>query len=147
MCCCSQVWAWTGYVLQVEDGNTIKVSKQPQGQGEQVLVRLYGIDAPVLSQPYAREAQYFLHKLLPRDAMINVEETGEEKDGSLTALVQVDGSSVNYQLIVDGLAWVNRTTCKALFCRRWYIQEHRALKQGKGLWGLKLATPPWQWSR
>ena len=72
---------------------------------------------------------------------------GEDDKGAVSALVQVAGTSVNYQLLVEGLAWVNRSTCKAMFCRRWYIQEHQAVVDRRGLWGLNMSTPPWQWSR
>ncbi|MBQ3059627.1 MAG: thermonuclease family protein [Desulfovibrio sp.] len=146
--CYAQIsYAWQGYVARVEDANTILVGNTPQAQDNLTVVRLYGIDAPVLQQPYAKEAHAFLQKLLPQGTEVNVENTGEASDGTLTALVQVKATSVNYQLIMEGLAWVNRSTCKALFCRRWYIQEHRAVEQGRGLWGLKLSTPPWQWGR
>lgn len=144
-CLCSPVHAWTGYVYRVEDGDTIMVSREEKGQGEQSLVRLYGIDAPALNQPYAKEARAFLEQLLPKGTEVNIEETSVEDNGILTGLVQVKGSSVNYLLLIEGLAWVDRSTCKALFCRRWHIQEHRAREQEKGLWGLKLSTPPWQW--
>ena len=147
LCCVCPAHAWTGYVLRVEDGNSILLSTQENSSADQVLVRLYGIEAPVLQQPYAKEAQACLQRLLPRGAKVNIEPTSEDADGVQTALVQVDGTSVNYQLLVEGLAWVDRTSCKALFCRRWYIQEHRAVEDGRGLWGLKLPTPPWQWSR
>ena len=70
-----------------------------------------------------------------------------KKDGSIRALVQVRGDSVNYQLVAQGLAWVDRQSCKAIFCRRWYIQEHQAVQERRGIWRLNLGTPPWQWGR
>ena len=144
---CCPAHAWTGYVLRVEDGNSILLSTQQHNATEQILVRLYGIEAPVLQQPYAKEALACLQRLLPKGVQVNVEVTSEDTDGVQTALVQVRGTSVNYQLLMEGLAWVDRNSCKALFCRRWYIQEHRAVAQKRGLWGLNLPTPPWQWSR
>jgi micrococcal nuclease len=43
---CSVSQAWTGKVVGVTDGDTIKVLKN----GKQVKVRLYGIDTPVLGE-------------------------------------------------------------------------------------------------
>ena len=45
------------------------------------------------------------------------------------------------------LAWVDRQKCRAVFCRRWLIQEHQAVLDKRGIWGLNIGTPPWQWSR
>ncbi|MBD5642093.1 MAG: thermonuclease family protein, partial [Desulfovibrio sp.] len=60
-------------------------------------------------------------------------------------LVQVQDRSVNNRLVSDGLAWVDRSTCKAFFCRRWHIEEHLAQKDRRGIWSLNMSTPPWQW--
>ncbi|MFT4301266.1 MAG: thermonuclease family protein, partial [Desulfovibrio sp.] len=78
---------------------------------------------------------------------VTVEPIGESESGTVSALIQVDGASVNYQLVAEGLAWVNRQSCRAIFCRRWMIQEHQAVVDRRGIWGLKIGTPPWQWSR
>ena len=53
---------------------------------------------------------------------------------------------VGYSLLYEGLAWVDRATCKSSYCRRWYIVEHNSVESRKGLWSLELETPPWQWS-
>lgn len=84
---------------------------------------------------------------MPKGAKVSVDSVGEDDQGTVSALVQVAGTSVNYQLLVEGLAWVSRSTCKAMFCRRWYIQEHQAVVDRRGLWGLNMSTPPWQWGR
>ena len=72
---------------------------------------------------------------------------GEADDGPLVSIVQVGGTSINYQLVVEGLAGVDRKRCRAVFCRRWYIQEHQAVQARRGIWGLNIGTPPWQWGR
>lgn len=144
---CSAVSAWDAYVVRVEDGDTISVCEKRDRDEPVVVLRFYGIDAPALTQPYGREAREYLLKLMPRGTKVGVDAVGEDTHGAVKALVQVNGASVNYQLLVEGLAWVNRSTCKAMFCRRWYIQEHQAVVNRRGLWSLNMSTPPWQWSR
>ena len=153
LCFCNGAHAWDAYVARVEDGTTILVSRRP-GSGEStVTLRLYGISAPSRSQPFGREALDFLLRVMPEGAKVSVDSVdsmdsaGEDDQLTMSALVQVGGASVNYQLVAEGLAWVNRSTCKAMFCRRWYIQEHQAVVARRGLWGLNMSTPPWQWGR
>lgn len=144
---CPPVHAWDAYVVRVEDGTTISVC-QTRGKDEPVVIlRLYGIDAPALTQPFGREARDYLLKLIPKGTKVGVDAVGEDAHGAVKALVQVNGASINYQLLVEGLAWVSRSACKAMFCRRWYIQEHQAVVNRRGLWSLNMSTPPWQWSR
>ena len=147
LCFCPGARAWDAYVVRVEDGNTISVSERPGGDQPAVLLRFYGIDAPSQRQPFGCEARDFLLRLMPKGTKVSVDSVDEDDQGAVSALVQVAGASVNYQLLVEGLAWVSRSTCKAIFCRRWYIQEHKAVVNRRGLWGLNMSTPPWQWGR
>lgn len=144
---CSTAYAWDAYVLRVEDGTTISVCEKRGRHEPVVILRFYGIDAPALTQPYGREARDYLLKLMPPGTKVGVDAVGKDEHGAVSALVQVNGASVNYQLLVEGLAWVSRSTCKAMFCRRWYIQEHQAVVNRRGLWSLNMSTPPWQWGR
>lgn len=139
--------SWDGYVVGVEDANTIRISRKPDSREAEYVLRFYGIGAPTLRQPLGNEALAYLRRTLPAGSRVGVEIVGDDKDGSKLALVQAHGQSVNYQLLAQGLAWVDRQACKAIFCRRWYIQEHYAVKERRGLWQLNLGTPPWQWGR
>lgn len=138
---------WTAYIFNVEDGNTVTVSTKPEAARADYVLRFYGVGAPTLRQPFGKEARDLLRSMLPKGSKVGVDVVYEEKDGSLRALVQVRGDSVNYQLVAQGLAWVDRQNCKAVFCRRWYIQEHQAVQERSGIWQLNMGTPPWQWGR
>lgn len=144
---CRSAQAWEGYVLRVEDGNTISVSERRNRDDAAVLLRFYGIEAPTLRQPFGPQARDRLLKLMPRGTKVSVDTVGKDEHGAMSALVQVGGASVNYQLVAEGLAWVSRATCKAIFCRRWLIQEHQAVVDRRGVWSLNMSTPPWQWGR
>lgn len=135
----------TAYVVRVEDGNLIAVSEIWGKKEADYTISLYGIGMPTEAQPFGKEARQRLLRLLPRGERIIVSIVGEEAADVVSALVQAGGHSVNSLLIGEGLAWVDRSTCKAMFCRRWHIQEHLAIKERRGVWSLNMTSPPWQW--
>lgn len=133
------------YVRGIDEGNTITVSENSRKSGRDFSIRLYGIGIPTLKQPFGKQAHEELTQLLAPGVKILITTVNEDQTGAINALVQLDDRSVNNRLIEDGLAWVDRSTCKAFFCRRWHIQESLAIRDKKGLWALNLPTPPWQW--
>lgn len=139
--------AWEGHVVKVEDGNTILVSRSENKSDDTTILRFYGTDAPTLRQPFGPQALAYLKQMMPDGTRVSVDPVGTDEKGLVMALVQVGGNSVNYQLIREGLAWVNRRTCKAMFCRRWNIQEIQARENKRGIWSVEMSTPPWQWGK
>ncbi len=59
---CGSVWAWPGVVTHVSDGDTVWV--QPLHGGEAHKVRLLGIDAPEICQPWGPQSRAALHAAL-----------------------------------------------------------------------------------
>ncbi|WP_291331870.1 thermonuclease family protein [Desulfovibrio sp.] len=138
---------WDAYVVSVEDGNTVTVSTKYGSNDPEFVLLFYGIEAPTQKQPFGREAMAYLQRMMPVGAKVSVESVGQLEAGPISALVQVGGDSVNYKLVMEGLAWVDRQKCRAIFCRRWLIQEHQAVVDRRGIWSLNMSTPPWQWGR
>ncbi|MBO4335739.1 MAG: thermonuclease family protein [Desulfovibrio sp.] len=140
--------ARTAFVFKVQEDGLIAVSYWPRAEKADALVRMYGISMPSLRQPFGKEARAFLLKYLHKGEEVEIAPVGEkDEEGLEEVLLQVEGHSLNYALVSEGLAWVNRQTCLSTYCRRWYIVEHRAVTEQKGIWSLELETPPWQWSR
>lgn len=146
-CMAGLAHAWDAYIVQVEDGNTLSVTRTKGDTANTRILRFYGVDAPALNQPCGQQALDFLNNMLPKGEKVTVDPVGTDENGIERALVQVGGTSINYQLLREGLAWVNRNTCKAMFCRRWHIQEHQAIEEKRGIWAIQHSTPPWQWGR
>ncbi|MBQ7617311.1 MAG: thermonuclease family protein [Desulfovibrio sp.] len=145
---CGEASARIAFVFKVENNGTISVSNWPNASKADQLVRMYGVMIPSLRQPFGKEAHAFLLKFLPKDAKIEIAPVGRvDEEGIEEVLVQVDGHSLNYALVDEGLAWVDRHSCKSSYCRRWYIVEHHAVLDKKGVWSIDVTTPPWQWSR
>lgn len=149
-----QAWAWesyiaksyTMYVKEITPDNLLIATTQSRSSGQLFSINFYGIGIPMANQPFADEAHRYLMGLLPKDAKITVTVVGNEEEGILNALVQHKDHSVNNSLIEQGYAWVERSSCKAFFCRRWYIQEHISVKEKRGIWSLNTTKAPWQWS-
>ncbi len=140
------VQAKDAFVVNIPDANTIQVASHPKATAPEKTVQLYGVLAPSLQQPFGREAVAELRKLMPNGTRVEIEAVGNDNGAVETGLVQVNGRSVNYLLVSKGLAWVNRTRCTTLYCRRWLIEEHRAVKAKLGVWSVDEAYRPWQWS-
>lgn len=142
--------AWDSYIGRnmdaeveaVPDGNTLVVKA---GNGQSMTINFYGIGLPTPRQPYGPQARAYLAEMLPVGRKVTLMTINETDDGAINALVQVADQSINTRLITDGLAWVNRHTCKAFFCRRMHIAENTARQARRGLWSLNIPTPPWQW--
>ena len=139
--------AWDGYVVRVEDSNCVAVGDEPNSTEVRARLFFYGIQAPTGKQPMAAQTMAFLQQILPPGTPVTVDEAGEDENGLTRALIRSGGTSINYLLLQRGLAWVDRRRCRALYCRRWMIQEHYAVTDRAGIWGLDLGTPPWQWQR
>lgn len=133
------------YMRQVDPGNILIVSEDKRGDAHNFAIRFYGIGIPTQKQPFGPQAHSRIAALLPPGRKLLITTVNEDPNGIINALVQVAERSVNNGLIEDGLAWVDRSTCKAFFCRRWHIQESLAIRERRGVWSLNVRTPPWQW--
>ena len=142
--------AWDTYVGRTLDASVVDVPASNiinvrDRSGHAIAIRLYGIGVPTSRQPFGNEAHALLQSILAPGARVTLTTVNEAQDGIISALVQAQDRSINNRLVSEGLAWVDRSTCKAFFCRRWHIEEHIAQKERRGIWGLNYSTPPWQW--
>jgi endonuclease YncB( thermonuclease family) len=138
----SPSYAWTGKVVGVTDGDTIKVLRE----GKQVKVLLYGIDTPEKGQSFGNKAKKFTAKFAA-NKMVKVEPMDTDRYGLIVALVTVYGKSLNKALIRSGYAWVYRKYCKESFCYEWEKIEYFAKRAKAGLWIEPDPVPPWKWRK
>lgn len=133
--------SFTGVVTEVKDGDTFHV----QTDGEPVVVRLHGLDAPEPSQPYGDRATTFLRRRIAGEE-VRVQVVDRDRFGRLVSTVYHDGGEVNAQLLRAGLAWyywwyVDYT----VDAKRDQTREYRAQQAGRGLWAQSTPIPPWEW--
>ena len=87
-------------VTYVPDGDSLVVTRG----GEEIRVRLFGIDAPEKGQVMASASRSLTERLcLHHD--VELVEHGKDKYDRLLAEVYVDGVHVNRELLRAGLAW------------------------------------------
>ena len=133
-------FAWSGKVVSVTDGDTIKVMHD----GKEEKIRLYGIDCPEKGQDFGQKATD-LTSTLVAGRNIEVQQKDRDRYGRTVGLVSVDGQSLNELIIKNGYAWVYRQYCKESFCSTWIQAEEAARQQKKGIWSSPVVIPPWEW--
>ena len=130
----------TGKVVGTHDGDvlTLRVAgNQP------VKVRLAGIDAPELKQPYGQKSKQALSALaFGKEAQ--VESPGPDKYGRTLGTVTVSAVNVNAAMVSQGMAWVYRAYP---FPPELEDLEATAKAGQLGLWALPIdqRCPPWDW--
>ena len=97
--------SWEARVVDVADGDTITV--EPAKGGNRVKVRLHGIDAPELRQPYGQTAKSFVAEAT-LFKIVNVRPTPQRTDryGRTVAVVELLDGVLQELLLEAGLAWI-----------------------------------------
>lgn len=128
-------------VKDVQDGNKLFMAE------ETTLVRLYGIAAPVLSQPFGREAKELVERFVGPAGRVWVEQKEEDEGGYMLSIVRHSPTkTLQEKLLEEGLAWVDRRYCTHAMCSAWEQLEAKARDARRGLWSAPGAIPPWQWA-
>ena len=131
------LFALSGKIVSIHDGDTITVLQGKQ----QIKVRLFGIDAPELKQPYGKKSKQFLANLIA-GKVVEVEENGKDRYKRTIGTIYLNGADINAQMVENGYAWAYRK-----FSKKYTAQESKAKKQGLGLWRDKKPIPPWEWRK
>jgi micrococcal nuclease len=91
---------FTGKVIAVADGDTIKVVREEQT----IKIRLQGIDCPEKVQPFGMKAkQRTVAVVLGKTVIVQVANT--DMYGRIVATIIVDDINLNRLLVSEGLAW------------------------------------------
>jgi len=135
-----------GQVVKVADGDTITIL---DGQGQKHRIRLAGIDAPEMNQPYGFSSHNNLRSLVAgRFVMVEYEKRDRYK--RIVGKVLVDGLDVCLEQVKAGLAWHYKFYQReqSQQDRRLYTEhENDAQLKLLGLWADSEPMPPWEWRR
>lgn len=127
-----------GAVVSVQDGDTLTV----RIEGGERAVRLDGVDAPELGQPFGRSARRSLAELC-RGKEAKVVERGKDGEGRMLASVHCGEVDVNAEQVRRGMAWVHLRYLP--LGSPLYEFEANARLRGVGLWRGADPVPPWEW--
>jgi endonuclease YncB( thermonuclease family) len=132
-------WAneWTGTVIGISDGDTLKVLNDKK---QQIKIRLTEIDAPESSQAFGTQSKQSLSDICFRK-MVVVTDNGTDKYKRTLGRLKCDGIDANAEQVKRGMAWAYRQ----------YLTDtligtlEDTAKAGKvGLWADANPTPPWE---
>ncbi len=129
------LWWWPrrpqhARVVAVIDGDTLEVML---ANGRRELVRLAGIDAPDLCQPYGQEALHFLKRLVGY-RWITVRLVGRDRYGRRLGFVANESADIAEALLRAGLAWPCESEhVNVLRAFRYRLAAHSALLGQRGL--------------
>jgi endonuclease YncB( thermonuclease family) len=128
-----------GPLVNVIDGDTLIVKIQ----GAALHIRLAGIDAPELGQPFGDESRNTLADLIGDQPCVMVYEEGDMY-GRLVAHLWIGETYVNAEMVQRGMAWFDSQSAPDDLL---HAYEDAARDARLGLWALpkEQRIPPWEW--
>jgi len=140
----SRIWAWSGEVVGITDGDTITVLHSKTLKD--VKIRLYGIDCPEGGQAFSRRAKQFTSKVV-YGKVVEVKVMATDRYGRTVAMIYADKTLLNEELVKAGLAWVYDFYCSEPICESWKNFQLGARFDKRGLWADPERIPPWEYRR
>jgi micrococcal nuclease len=130
-----------GRVVRVKDGDSLMLFRPDVKRTSEI--RLAGIDAPELAQPWGVQSRSALRRLVNGET-VRVEVTDRDRYGRLVAMVWLGRTKVNAEMTRQGHAWAFDRYLKDKDIR---AGQDLARRQGRGLWALPPADrlPPATW--
>jgi len=123
-------------VVTIADGDSFTLSKNNRKE----TFRLYGIDCPEKTQPFAGKARTFTTTMLNEGA-IRVKAVEKDTYGRTIAWVYSDTLCLNEALLENGLAWhyTYFSSDAELAALEKQARDHKS-----GLWSEPDPVPPWE---
>ena len=124
------VLGFSARVVKVYDGDTITVVNTENNK--KIKVRLYGVDAPEISQEYGRNSRDWVRNRI-KGQIVGINEINKDKYGRVVAKVYYnEGDYLNRDLIESGGAWWYEYYAKD--DRLLEVAEENAKESNRGLW-------------
>ncbi|MBF7067206.1 thermonuclease family protein [Campylobacter volucris] len=124
-------------IIKVIDGDTIEVKTNDK----EIIVRLFGIDAPEKDQSYGQMSQKFLNAIvLNKEVVLSMKD--EDKYGRILAIVYLNDRDVNQVMVANGYAWAYEHYSDL------YVKDQQLAQSAKkGLWEEKDPIEPYKWRK
>ena len=156
---CSTSNYFAGIVVAVHDGDTVNVKVESVEAGSResypaiTKVRLAGVDAPELKQPFGQEAGKMLAWMV-EGRPVWVKWAEKDRYGRYVGLIYPKISekvqfssalgSINAQMLESGMVWHYKAYDRSIFLDD---TERLAKDAGIGLWTQENPEPPWEFRR
>lgn len=127
-------------IVRVLDGDTLLVKDE---NNQEIKIRLYGIDAPELSQEGGQFVKSYMEELLPKSSRHTIHIIDVDRYKRSVALVKYNDQVTVQEILLDyGLAWYYPQYCKKAFCIEWEQKAVLAQKNKLGIWQNENITRP-----
>jgi endonuclease YncB( thermonuclease family) len=130
-----------GKVVGVHDGDTLTLLVDGN---REVKVRLDGIDAPELGQPFGKNAKAALSATV-FEKTVTVKVGTTDRYGRTVGRIFLNGQNVNLGMVRSGLAWWYRQYASKDEALE--IAEEYAKTRKEGLWADPQPIAPWEWRK
>lgn len=128
-------------VIKVTDGDTYK-AKLPSGK--KITVRMEGIDAPELKQPFGKESKEILQQLI-EGKYINLQVTGIDNYKRILANTFLTlYQEASFEMVLSGFAWHFEKYNKDENLKK---AQMMAKTKKIGLWADPNPVPPWEYRK
>ena len=129
-----------GRIVGVHDGDSVTLLTPDKIE---VKVRLDGIDAPELKQPFGNAAKQALSNLIfGKDVAVKV--TGKDRYGRALGQVAAGATDVNRSMVAAGMAWHYEKYSKD---PKLAAAQAAAKTARRGLWADSAPVAPWAWRK
>jgi len=133
------------YNITVSDGDTIAFSDGDK----RIRVRLYGIDAPELDQPFGEEAKTYLCNLIKsgiaEGKSINTMKVTTDAYDRVVGMLYIGDACINVKMVLAGYAWHYPET-KPVSNDFKMHQEYAQIRR-VGMWKSPDNIAPWEWRK
>lgn len=131
-----------GTVVGVHDGDTVTIKKT---DNTTVKIRLFGIDAPEMGQPFGNNAKQAMSGLVFGKQVGFSTNTTDRYGRVVSKLRLPDGRDAGAEMLRAGLAWHYVQYARK---EKEYARLQADAKSAKlGLWKEPNPVPPWEWRR
>lgn len=133
----------------IYDGDTLRLI---DSKGQEIKVRLCGIDAPEIKQEGGIEARDYLRSFLKNVTTVHLIEIEKDRYGRTVGEIFIDRPDgeyhVNSEMVMKGLAWHYAQYSDNCPNREGLIRSEKIAKEDKaGIWKSNNPTPPWEWRK
>jgi endonuclease YncB( thermonuclease family) len=130
-----------GVVVNIIQGDIVVV----WDMGNQIKIRLYGIDTPNEEQPFFQPAIKSTADIV-FNKTLKVIPYDTDTTGLIHGIIYIKDQCLNETLVHQGMAWVDKTRCTDPVCQVWVSLQNEAQQKKRGLWSQKDPQPPWKFA-
>jgi micrococcal nuclease len=132
-----------GLVVGIQDSRTVEVVIEGQPLSRMFVVRLLGVEPPLLSDPWAGVAVEWLGTEVGRQVVVlESDEMERDAQGNLLRYVWKEGLMVNVTMVRQGLATASEDAADLDYSADLLDAQSSARNDERGLWGPPPTSAP-----